>query len=337
MPTSLFPDLALARRLEQAYGGMLERFATTCAAAHPELRTGALPVGGGQAVYAGPAFGGLTNAVGLGLHGPVTPADLDRLESFYRERNCEPIVSVCPFADRSLLDLVMERGYTLLSPYSVLYRTLTPGGATNESSAAYEGSATVGGTADEAGAPCVAGTTYEGSTTAGGTASLERDTSPERDPSRERDAAMESGASTRTENELTIEQVTEANTAEWSETVIRGFLAREDAEPTVYEPLKARSRDTICYLARIGGQPAGAAAMTIVGDAAYFWSASTVPTFRRRGVQAALLRARLKDAAAAGCDLAVLGTEVGNTSQRNAQRSGFQVAYTVVDFVLKTG
>jgi len=42
-------------------------------------------------------------------------------------------------------------------------------------------------------------------------------------------------------------------------------------------------------------------------------------------VQTALLARRLADAASAGCDLAVVTTQPGSPSLRNAQRRGFAV------------
>lgn len=45
-------------------------------------------------------------------------------------------------------------------------------------------------------------------------------------------------------------------------------------------------------------------------------------------VQTALLSARLADAAAAGCDIAVVTTQPGSKSQQNVQRRGFDLLYT---------
>jgi hypothetical protein len=45
-------------------------------------------------------------------------------------------------------------------------------------------------------------------------------------------------------------------------------------------------------------------------------------------VQTALLATRLADAAAAGCDIAVVTTAPGSQSQQNVQRRGFQLLYT---------
>ena len=49
---------------------------------------------------------------------------------------------------------------------------------------------------------------------------------------------------------------------------------------------------------------------------------------RRRGVHSAMLSARLADAVAAGCDIAVVTTQPGSRSQENAQRRGFDLLYT---------
>ena len=61
---------------------------------------------------------------------------------------------------------------------------------------------------------------------------------------------------------------------------------------------------------------------------AQFTAAATAPAHRRRGVQTALLLARLTDAAAAGCDIAVVTTQPGSRSQQNAQRRDFDLLYT---------
>lgn len=45
-------------------------------------------------------------------------------------------------------------------------------------------------------------------------------------------------------------------------------------------------------------------------------------------MQAALLAARLDDAAAAGCEVAVVTTQPASTSQENVQRRRFDLLYT---------
>jgi ribosomal protein S18 acetylase RimI-like enzyme len=65
------------------------------------------------------------------------------------------------------------------------------------------------------------------------------------------------------------------------------------------------------------------------------FGAGTLTEFRGRGLQTALLQARLTAAANAGCEFAVVVTEGGTTSQRNCERLGFQVAYSKVTVIRK--
>jgi ribosomal protein S18 acetylase RimI-like enzyme len=51
--------------------------------------------------------------------------------------------------------------------------------------------------------------------------------------------------------------------------------------------------------------------------------AATAPAHRRRGVQSALLRARLADAAEAGCDIAVVTTAPGSSHSRTCNGRDF--------------
>jgi GNAT superfamily N-acetyltransferase len=90
----------------------------------------------------------------------------------------------------------------------------------------------------------------------------------------------------------------------------------------------AHRPDVTCFMAWIENKPAGTAALLTRDGVATLFSASTLPAFRKRGVQAALIRARLAAAAAVGCDLATMMAVPGNESQRNMQRLGFQVVYT---------
>ncbi len=82
------------------------------------------------------------------------------------------------------------------------------------------------------------------------------------------------------------------------------------------------------YAALRDGVIVGGATMRISEGVAQLTGAATVPAHRRRGVQTALLSARLAAAAAAGCDVAVITTQPGSKSQQNAQRQGFDLLYT---------
>jgi GNAT superfamily N-acetyltransferase len=82
------------------------------------------------------------------------------------------------------------------------------------------------------------------------------------------------------------------------------------------------------FLAETGGQPAATGSLFLHGDVALLAGASTLPEWRRRGLQADLLAARLHHAAGQGASLAMMVAEAGSQSQRNAQRRGFHIAYT---------
>jgi hypothetical protein len=82
------------------------------------------------------------------------------------------------------------------------------------------------------------------------------------------------------------------------------------------------------YTALRDGVLAGGASMRLAGSVAQLGGAATAPAHRRRGVQTALLSARLTDAVAAGCDLAIVTTQPGSKSQQNVQRHGFDLLYT---------
>ncbi|MGW4522329.1 GNAT family N-acetyltransferase [Amycolatopsis sp. NPDC004378] len=81
------------------------------------------------------------------------------------------------------------------------------------------------------------------------------------------------------------------------------------------------------YLVERDGEFAGGASFRVTDGIAQFTGAATVPAHRRRGVQTALLRARLAAAAEAGCDIAVVTTQPGSKSQQNVQRQGFDLLY----------
>jgi GNAT superfamily N-acetyltransferase len=96
----------------------------------------------------------------------------------------------------------------------------------------------------------------------------------------------------------------------------------------------AAAKGNTRFLAELDGQDIGAAGLSIRDGVALFAGASTIPAWRRRGAQRALLEARFQYARAAGCDLAMMGAEPGSSSQRNAERQGFRIAYTRTKWAL---
>jgi GNAT superfamily N-acetyltransferase len=92
--------------------------------------------------------------------------------------------------------------------------------------------------------------------------------------------------------------------------------------------VNAERGDFVAFLAEHDGEPAAAGGLGIAHGVAMFAGAATIPSKRNLGLQHALLAARLKHAKTAGCDLAMMGALPGSSSQRNAERHGFRIAYT---------
>jgi hypothetical protein len=95
-----------------------------------------------------------------------------------------------------------------------------------------------------------------------------------------------------------------------------------------FGPVAFAREHTVNFLAELDGQPGAAGGLTLHEGVALFAGAATVPEMRRHGLQAALLEARMGYAFEHGYELAMMVTEAGSQSQRNAERKGFRIAYT---------
>jgi GNAT superfamily N-acetyltransferase len=138
---------------------------------------------------------------------------------------------------------------------------------------------------------------------------------------------------------VAIERATAETDAIWGETVLTAFLEpdtfdgpashesfdRETLERTYGDLIATSSFER--YLARWDGQIAGGGTLRLFEGVAQLCGAATLKPHRRRGVQTALLRHRLEESAARGCDVAVVTTQPGSKSQQNVQRFGFALLY----------
>jgi hypothetical protein len=89
------------------------------------------------------------------------------------------------------------------------------------------------------------------------------------------------------------------------------------------------------FVAEMEGRPVACGTGLVIPEHKVFalCGAGTLSEFRGRGLQTALLRARMTAAIRAGCEYAVVVTQGGTTSQRNAERLGFRVAYSKVTVI----
>ena len=130
---------------------------------------------------------------------------------------------------------------------------------------------------------------------------------------------------------ISVRVVDHKEAALWSEVNLRGWTHEHpEFEPFIRDTgaVFVNRENSPCFIAEIDGQPCAAGALAIHEGVALFAGASTVPEFRRRGLQTALLEARMRFACEQECDLAMMVAEPGSNSQRNAQRQGFLIAYT---------
>jgi hypothetical protein len=92
--------------------------------------------------------------------------------------------------------------------------------------------------------------------------------------------------------------------------------------------ISARCSGAYPYLAELDGHAISTGMLFIYDDVCVLAGASTIAEARNQGAQNALLAARLKFAADRGCRLAIMGAAPGSQSQKNAQKNGFNIAYT---------
>src|SRR6184192_1960718 len=146
------------------------------------------------------------------------------------------------------------------------------------------------------------------------------------EPERGMPAGVEVRPSGEEESEAWLDVVSEGSVhpdtqgVPWHEEFPRGAIVGAERDMAAAAAVR--------YGAFRDGIIAGGATMRIAEGVAQLTGAATAVAHRRRGVHTALLSARLADAAAAGCDVAVIITQPGSKSQQIAQRQGFDLLYT---------
>ena len=243
-----------------------------------EIADLAEPILGGLMCYTAP--GSWTNqAMGVGLDGPADAGEIDRLIDFYVSRGQEPRVEVCPYADGTLIELLLERGFGIAEFENVLVITGSP----------------------------VLPPVPEGLSV--------RRIDP--DCSEDLDA--------------------------WVRVSSSGFIEPGAANEAVFLESSRRvvlHPRTSAFVAETQGRIVGAGAMEIArpfgGESvACLFAASVLPEHRRRGVQQALIAARIDHARRHDCVATFIHAKPGIPTERNARRLGFQNLYTAVALVMR--
>jgi GNAT superfamily N-acetyltransferase len=134
---------------------------------------------------------------------------------------------------------------------------------------------------------------------------------------------------------LKVTEVTAGQDELWVRTVCQGFAEHFPVTDELLEIMGMFSDTpgTRKYLAWVDDKIVGGAGLTVREGIVGLLGASTLPEFRRRGIQRELIRVRMAAAAKAGCDIALSFALVGSSSERNIIRNGFRVAYTRTKFM----
>jgi ribosomal protein S18 acetylase RimI-like enzyme len=126
-----------------------------------------------------------------------------------------------------------------------------------------------------------------------------------------------------------IRRIGRAGARRFADLLLAGHGVSSDARAVDVPGIAAAgSRDELaCYVAAVDGQDAAAGVLALHDGVGYLANASTLPEFRRRGCQTALVARRIVDSAALGCDLIASLTRFGSASQRTLERAGLRIAY----------
>lgn len=131
-------------------------------------------------------------------------------------------------------------------------------------------------------------------------------------------------------NELSVRTATTGDADLYARAAGEGWREAGEIAHLVTEMARIMfaARGYVGFLVEKQGEVVATAGLVVNEGVALFAGASTIPEARGQGAQQILLAARLRHAEEAGCDFAMIVTEPGSGSQRNAERSGFRIGYT---------
>jgi len=267
----IFADVELARRLEHPEALAGARFVEARSRLSPHTGAQWIEVGGIYAMFDGPSSP-VTQTFGLGLFSEPTPADFDRLESFFQERGAPVCHEVSPLAGVPVADLLSRRGYRPIEFTNVMYKSL----------------------------PDPASQSY---------------------PPNPRVLAR-----------LMIKGEEEI----WSQISARGWAEHPDLTESMLDfgCMITSIEGSLAFFGHLDGTPVATAVLRCDERVALLAGGCTVPEARNQGAQRVLHEARMNMALSRGCDLAMVCTQPGSASQRNAERQGFCIAYTRIKWQL---
>jgi hypothetical protein len=262
---------------------------------HPAATSEFRIVCGIEAVFVDKAYP-INQLIGFGLDGREIEAEqLDEVEDFFSSHGVPSQIVLCPLAHPSLMKLLGERHYKIIEFNNILYRSLCRNDRFELETQDYE-LRKIDAQHLDAAAEVQVRAFFGGGPATPSTS----DAAPATVVGRSDDGHSGSGGA--------AESLIEFGRSSFS------------------------MHDSLAYCAIVGGKVVASTTGVLIrehGLAALAGSA-TLPEYRRRGMQLVFLAQRLNDAVAAGCDLAFIGSMPGTSTERNAGRVGFRLAYTKV-------
>jgi len=216
---------------------------------------------GGWALNFGPGSP-LSQVLSAGMNGPVTEEELAELEERFARDGAALTISLCPYADVSLVGLLGKRDYRISHFEHTLARTI-----------------------DER--PAANGLPFE------------------------------------------VRPVREEEFDTATDVLCDAFFPGMKAPPELRElfPILWRAEGAYAFAAVENGAM-GSCGLMMTNEGAVLAGDGTRESSRRRGMQSALIAARVRHAFDLGFRWATCSTAPGTASQRNYERAGFRVMYT---------
>lgn len=125
--------------------------------------------------------------------------------------------------------------------------------------------------------------------------------------------------------ELVIRELGREEIGTWTDLLVASVDFTPEVEATwrALEPEQARGAHVHRFVAELDGVPVGTGLLQTHHGVGWLRAGTVLPAHRGRGIQAALIRARVEAARRLGCDLVGGSATAGSTSARNLERLGF--------------
>jgi hypothetical protein len=288
-------DIQLTRRLEQVEGNASVQYVEAKAKLKPDSQACWLQIADAFAIYDSDSSP-LTQSFGLGTSETVREETLQKLESFFFDRGCDVNLEISPVSASQITN-----DSNLSNPdYTASQQTESPQLLPMLQSRGYF--------------------------------PIELSSVMYRPIRKE---LQLTGKATKTD--VSVRKMLSSEVELWAKISVDGWAFDNNFVEFIYDftVISASRNDTHCFFAEINREPVATGSLWLHKGVALLAGASTLPKFRRQGAQLALLEARLNYAVSQGCDLAMMSALPGSSSQKNAERQGFRIAYTRIKWQKK--